>query len=179
MGTSLHQWVVHSNFQRALSLLKYMDQRKMSQKSIRHSILQAQVYNKSNSDTWVCGHKFSAATHNGTQRKTYDSYGRKWNRPTQKLDSILKTKTKQFSRGCHQIIWSQQKSKKSWVGICLNNKRNVLIYASRTPSTKIVIRAIGKTRICKKLNHPGIMETQMVADLFHLGIWRLWRKVPS
>ena len=82
---------------------------------------------------------------------------------------IHPSETKQFSRGCNKIIWAQQKRNKGWVGICRNKKMNLWISASRTTSTTIDIIDIRKAQICANQTYPGIMETQMAADMFHPG----------
>ena len=41
-----------------------------------------------------------------------------------------------------------------------NSKKNVPVNASRTPSTKIVIREMIKTRICTRQTHPGIWKNK-------------------
>ena len=51
VGTPIHQWLVPGNFHRELFQLKCMEERKRFQKSIRHSLPQSQINNKSNSDT--------------------------------------------------------------------------------------------------------------------------------
>ena len=111
VGTPLHQWVLPRNVHRALSLLQCMDKINRRQKSVRHSLLQTKVHNKSNSDTWICGLPGSTTTHSGTQKKFDDRYIRKWNIPTQKLDAIFNTNTKKFWQlELHQNSKTRQKT---------------------------------------------------------------------
>ena len=56
------------------------------------------------------------------------------------------------------------------MGVYMPKKENwVCIDTIRTPSTTISRRGIIKTWICTKKTHPGFMETQMAADMFHPG----------
>ena len=105
VGNALHQWVVPGNIHQELSLLQCMDYRNRYQRSIIHSILQAQIYNKCNRDTWRFWHTGSATNNRGTQSKIKDNYEWKYNQTTKQTwcnlqhnrSEVLATKIKTTS----------------------------------------------------------------------------------
>ena len=96
VGTPLYQWVIPWKVHRALSLLQCMEQINRCQKSMRHSLLQAQIHYKSNSNTWKLCRTGSATTNRGTQRKLKYSYVRKWNWPNQQIGCNIQHKHQEF-----------------------------------------------------------------------------------
>ena len=89
MGTTLCQWVVPWNFHQSLSLLTCMDQINGCHKSFIHRLLQAQLNQKYNCDAWRRCRACSTTTNIHSQRVITGSYGKKHNRPAQKMYAMF------------------------------------------------------------------------------------------